>query len=77
MFYTQAEVTKFHRHFQHPSTEKLADLLKLAIPGDLPKETRAQQMEFRKHAKYALVFHIYRNTLELLLIRTGSFSAKR
>jgi hypothetical protein len=42
LFYTRAELTKIHRHFHHPSTEKLVNLLKRATPGDLPKETRAQ-----------------------------------
>ncbi len=46
--YTKAELLKLHRHFRHPSSEKLFALLKRIKPDDLPKSTLSVLKEIQK-----------------------------
>lgn len=49
--YTKAELTRLHRRFGHPQTEKLVNLLKRAEPEKLDINTRAMLDKIVKHCK--------------------------
>jgi hypothetical protein len=47
--YTREELTKIHRHFYHPSTTKLFNLLRRADPKNLAEDTRRILDDIKAH----------------------------
>ena len=56
ILFTKAELTKLHRQFKHPSTEKLLNLLKRSKVSNVDAHTRKMLEEIREACKTCMVF---------------------
>ncbi len=51
ILYTKQELVRIHRHFSHPATDKLLNLLKLARPWETDSETKDILEEIKKNCE--------------------------
>ena len=56
IMFTRAELQKLHRHFKHPSVDKLFNLLKRSKISDVDQETRRMLEDISKACETCMTF---------------------